>query len=438
MSPEVKKEIFCIILAAGKSKRFKTQTPKVLHRLLGKPMICYLLDITKKLRIKKTYLVCGYKDQDVKEALKGTAGLEFIKQKKLLGSGDAVNSAKTKFLNKNVDVLVLYADTPLLNIQTIRQLVLGHKTRSLSATILTTRLSEPSGYGRIIRARPAGKIESIIEESDATDEQKKINEVNAGVYCFKSADLFSALSKIKPRNAQKEYYLTDVISVLAQEGKHIGNVDCKNPDEILGINTRIDLARANAIVKNQISKDLMLEGVTIVDPSSTFIESDVKIGKDTTILPFVIIEKGVKIGANCTIGPFCRLRDGVNLKDNVQIGNFVELVRSDVDRHSKIKHHSYIGDTSVGKFVNVGAGTITANYDGINKHRTKIQDGAFVGSGTVFVAPVKVGKNALTGAGSVVIKGHDVPAGTVVVGIPAKILKKVDKKRLKGEQKDED
>ena len=253
---------------------------------------------------------------------------------------------------------------------------------------------------------------------------KDLYEVNVGVYCFRTKVLFKALDKVKPDNKKGEYYLTDTISILADEGLKVGSMPTRDHDEFLGINSRIDMVKAQDIIRFRIMERLMSQGVTIVDPTTTYIENDVKIGPDTIIYPMTVIEHDVTIGKGCEVGPFARIRPGTKLKSNAHIGNFVEVVRSKVGEGSKAKHLTYLGDVTIGRKVNIGAGTIVANYDGKNKNKTQVKDRAFIGSGTILIAPVKIGKDAITGAGAVVTRNRNVPDKTVVVGVPARVLKK--------------
>ncbi|MBI4974393.1 MAG: NTP transferase domain-containing protein [Candidatus Omnitrophica bacterium] len=414
------KNTVAVILAAGRGTRMKSDRPKVLHELLGKPMILYLLDSLKEAGITDIIAVAGYGSERLKAALKE---VKVVTQKELLGSGDAILQVKRILGRYSGDVLVLYGDTPLIRYETIKNLITRHKGSSASATILTVTLSDPTGYGRIVRD-DKGHIVKIVEEGDARFYEEVIKEINAGVYCFKAGDLFEALSGVRPENKKKEYYLTDVIGILHKYGKRIESISSINVDEVIGVNTRRDLAAATRILKGYISEDLMSNGVTIQDPLSTVIYPDVRIGKETIIYPYTIIESDVKIGEDCRIGPFTHIRPRVSIGDEVEIGNFVELVRTKVGDRTKVKHHTYLGDTVVGKDVNVGAGTITANFDGKKKNETVIEDGVFIGVGAILIAPVRVGKNAVVGAGCVVPKNHNVPKGATVVGVPARVLER--------------
>lgn len=399
----------------------KSSHPKALHRISGKPMLEYLLDITDQLAVEDIFVLVGYKQEEIKEYL--GKRVKTILQSRLLGTADALKKARKVLANFKGNLLILYADTPLLTKKTVAKILLTHKSTHASATILTCHLEDPKSYGRVIRDEHS-KVIRIVEDKDLKGEERKIKEINVGAYCFRAEDLFKALSRVKSVNKKKEYYLTDTIDCLRHMGRKVESVTTSDIEEIQGINSRCDLAKAEGIMRKRVLNKHLLSGVTIVDPNTTYIAQEVKIGQDTVVYPHTIIERGVRIGRDCRIGPFCRLRSDTTLSDRVEIGNFVEVVRSRVGKGSKIKHHSYIGDAIIGKDVNVGAGTITANFDGRAKFVTKIFDRAFIGSGTVLVAPVTVGRGAVTGAGCVVTKGKNVPAGVVVVGVPARILKK--------------
>lgn len=403
----------------------KSDTPKVLHKILGRPVIAYILDALKATGIKEIIVVAGYGSH----LLKGEVGAAKIAiQKKLLGSGDAVVSARKYLESAAGDVLVTCGDAPLIRPGTFRRLIAKHKSSGASATVLTAKVSDPSEYGRIVRDA-SGRVLNITEHKDASESERAIDEINVGTYCFKCADLFAALSKVRPDNNKKEYYLTDTLSIIrGRMSKQVSAVLAEDESEVIGINTRMDLAEASMRLKNTVLEDLMARGVTIEDPATTTIYPGARIGQGTVIKPNTMIESGVTIGKNCEIGPFARIRPGTTVGDRAEIGNFVELVRTKVGKGTKVKHHTYLGDTTVGKNVNIGAGTITANYDGKNKNRTLIGDGAFIGVGAILIAPVKIGPRATVGAGCVVPKGHDVPAGATVVGVPAKVLRARKKK----------
>ncbi|PIP67916.1 MAG: bifunctional UDP-N-acetylglucosamine diphosphorylase/glucosamine-1-phosphate N-acetyltransferase GlmU [Candidatus Omnitrophica bacterium CG22_combo_CG10-13_8_21_14_all_43_16] len=420
------KNIATIILAAGEGTRMKSSLPKVLHNICGKPMLEYLIDNVNSIGMNKVFVIVGHKAGLVKKQI---SGIKCITQSELLGTGDAVTRARSALLkdNKISNILILYGDTPLLSQETIKKLIEKHVSASAGATLLTAQLKNPTGYGRVIRS-PGNKIVKIVEELDASIYEKVVEEINVGVYCFNKRALFYGLEKIKPNNKKEEYYLTDTIEVLTKANISVESVSTNDPEEFLGVNTRAELGKAESVMKKRILNKIMDAGVTVIDPNNTYIEQGAGIGKDTVIYPYTFIENDVKIGSNCSIGPFARLRPGTIVGDNVGIGNFVEIVRSSIGRETKIRHQCYIGDTIIGKNVNIGAGTIVANYDGKEKHKTIIEDNAFIGTGTILIAPVKVGRGAITGAGSVVTRNKNVPAGKTVVGIPARV---VDKNRKK-------
>ena len=423
----IKKNTACIILAAGLGTRMKSSLPKVLHKISGKTMIEYLLDLIKPFGFKPSIVVTGYKGEEVAKFVKGAT---LINQTKMLGSADAVIRTEAVLGKFGGDIVILYSDTPLIKEDTIAHLMVRHKETDAVCTLLSAKLKNPTGYGRILRD-DEDKIVRIVEEDEASLYDKVIDEINVGAYCFKAKDLFETLKEVKPNNRKNEYYLTDVIAVLRKRGLKVESLTTDNEEEAMGINSKEELAKAERTICDRAIKKLLAKGVTIIDPFNTYISIDCKIEKDTVIKPYTVIEGDVKIGSNCVIGPFATIRGGTNLSNNVEIGNFVELTRSTVGRNTRIKHHSYIGDSIIGKDVNIGAGTITANYDGKNKNKTIIKDGAFIGSGTIFVAPITIGKRAITGAGSVLTKNTKVPDDSLLVGIPARILrkKKFSKKR---------
>jgi bifunctional UDP-N-acetylglucosamine pyrophosphorylase/glucosamine-1-phosphate N-acetyltransferase len=420
------KNIAAVILAAGEGTRMNSAIPKVLHKVGTKPMLKYMLDTLRQLGIDRCVVIVGHKAEKVKEILKAKR-IETIIQSRLLGSGDALRQTKKRFSNFKGDLLVVYGDTPLISYQSLQHLIQSHDMHQAACTILTSIFKNPTGFGRIVRSED-NRVIRIVEEQDADTYQKAIAEINVGAYCFKAKELFPALEQIRPDNAKKEYYLTDIIEVLSKKKARIESVSTSDEQEALGVNSRGDISRAHAIINNRNIKNLESSGVTIIDPATTYIYGDIQIARDTIIYPHTVIEGGVKIGKACLIGPFARLRPATVLEDGVHIGNFVEIVRSKVGTGSKIKHHSYIGDAVIGKKVNIGAGTITANYDGKKKNSTLINDGAFIGVGAILIAPVKIGKDAVIGAGSVVTKNKNVPTGVTVAGVPARVLKRRGRK----------
>jgi bifunctional UDP-N-acetylglucosamine pyrophosphorylase/glucosamine-1-phosphate N-acetyltransferase len=345
-----------------------------------------------------------------------------VVQKKPLGTADALRQALSALKAFSGAVLVLYGDTPLLKPETIRRLLERHREFSAAATLLTVNTEHPSGYGRILRDRYSS-ICGIVEDKDADDYQKTIQEINSGIICFDKQALLRVLPQLKSTNSKKEYYLTDAVALLYKKGGLVENINSKDMPEAMGINSRQELALANKLMQKKINEDLMQQGISILDPDSTWVSFGTKIGRDSVIYPFTVIERDVKIGKSCSVGPFAHLREGTRLDDHALVGNFIEIVRSRISRKTLVKHFSYLGDSLIGREVNIGAGTVTANFDGIKKHHTLVKDKAFIGSDTVLVAPVKIGRAAKTGAGSVVTSQHNVADNTVVAGVPARLLK---------------
>jgi bifunctional UDP-N-acetylglucosamine pyrophosphorylase/glucosamine-1-phosphate N-acetyltransferase len=416
-----------VILAAGKGTRMRSDLPKALQTLCGEPMLGALLRTAEALKPQKTVVVAGHRIDLVKKYLK-EAGFSaaVVDQVKLLGSGHAVARSKSALKNFKGDVLVLYCDTPLLSAGTLEALRRRQEEKNALGTMLSVQMPDPTGYGRVKR-RWDGTVDRIVEHNDASKDELRIREINVGAYVFKAKELFEALARVRLNPKKKEYYLTDAVEILARQGR-VEAICVRDPKETAGVNTRRDLAELEAHMQQKILDTLLEKGVRIRDPRTTTIDANVSIGADTVIHPHTVIEEGTVIGKNCQIGPFARIRGGSKIGDGVIIGNFVEVVRSTVGKGSQVKHLSYLGDARVGSGVNVGAGTITANFDGKRKHTTLIQDKAKIGSGTVLVAPVRVGRGAVTGAGAVVTKGCDVPAGGTVVGVPAKKLDRSKKR----------
>ena len=457
-------DLVIVVLAAGEGTRMKSSHPKVTHPICGKPMINYVIDAACELKPTKIVLVVGHKKDEITATLgdREKCVSDVVVQKQQLGTAHAVLRAQTALSKFKGTILVLNGDVPLISAKLLKNLQRRHAKRRASATVLTALVEKPYGYGRAVRDNK-GEIAKIVEEKDATAKERALDEINTGTYCFNGQDLFSALKKVKRDNRQKEYYLTDVIEILNKSNKKVFAFAVDRPEDVLGINSRQQLAKAEESLRERINHEWMDKGVTIVNPSSTFIGSDVKIGKDTTILPFCFIEGETKIGQYCTVGPMTRLIDAkvdhgaaINMsvvieskigKDatvgpfshirpesdigpGAKVGSFVEIKKSKIGKMSKVPHLSYIGDTTIGRDVNVGAGTITCNYDGVKKYQTLIDDGAFIGSNTQLVAPVKVGKDAVTGAGSVI--AEDVPAQSLAVErSEQKTIKDWSKKRSK-------
>jgi bifunctional UDP-N-acetylglucosamine pyrophosphorylase/glucosamine-1-phosphate N-acetyltransferase len=437
-----------VILAAGEGKRMRSRQPKVLHPLCGRPLIAYPLRTARALA-DRIVLVVGPNADEV-GALAGS-DVRVVVQRERLGSGHAVQQARPECGDGTI--LVLPGDMPLLGTDTIERLLAHHRKSRAAATVLTAVVGAPQGYGRI--ARKGGRVKGIVEERDATAAEKKITEINTSVYCFAAAKLWPALDKVRPDNDQGEYYLTDVIGILARAGARVEAVVTPDAADAAGVNDRKQLAAAAAVQRRRILDRLMESGVTILDPATTYIEDTVTIGPDTTIYPQVTIEGPSTIGGECvigvgchvsasriaervtllpycvvresaieeaaTLGPFCHLRPLSHVGPKAKVGNFVELKKSTIGRGSKVPHLSYVGDATVGEGVNVGAGTITCNYDGVHKHETKIGDRAFIGTNTSLVAPITVGEGAYIGAGSTITK--DVPAGALAVGRAQQVVK---------------
>lgn len=410
-----------IILAAGKGTRMKSVLPKVLHRVCGIPVLDHVLSITRSLKMR-TYVVVGHGADQIKKFVGGD--VEYVLQDRLLGTGDAVRRVGPRLKNFSGTVLVLCGDTPLIEKAIVRRLLAKHQQTKAAATVLTAVVTHPYGYGRIVRDGH-GHLQAIREQKDADAQENAITEINVGAYCFKAKALFTALKAVKLNPRKKEFYLTDVIGLLAAGGERVATLAAADNTAGFGVNTREELAVAAHIMRRRILGRLMEAGVSIVDPATTYVEAGVTIGRDTVIYPCTFIHNDVRIGKNCSIGPFARLRPGSRVADNAEIGNFTEVSRSHVGRNVFMKHFSFLGDATVGAHANIGAGTVTANYDGVRKNDTVIGEGAFIGSDAVLIAPVTVGKKAVVGAGSVVRK--DVPAGMVAVGVPARVIKKTGK-----------
>jgi bifunctional UDP-N-acetylglucosamine pyrophosphorylase / glucosamine-1-phosphate N-acetyltransferase len=458
--------VVALILTAGKGKRMKSSVPKVLHPILGQPIINYVIEEVKKISPEKTVLVVGYGSDDVKKALKSDQ-LSYVSQSRQLGTAHAVMSSRRVLDGYDGTVVILYGDSPLIRHETLSKFINTHKKAKSLLSILTAKVSNPYGYGRIIR-NGRGRLTSIVEEKDATPEQRSLNEINSGIYCVETSFLWKALDQIDKKNNQKEFYLTDIVGIASTSGVKVNGFNLNDEEEIMGINNRVELSHAEELLRKRINEKLMLSGVTILDPEQTYISPQVSIGKDSVIYPqsFIYgktkigkrckigpsvwiedteikndstikfssyIEKSL-IGANVMIGPFAHLRPYSELMDGAKIGNFVEIKKSKIGNSSKVQHLSYVGDATVGKRVNIGAGTITCNYDGLHKYQTIIEDDVFIGSDTMLVAPVKLGRGATTGAGSTITK--DVESESLAIGRAKQVTiknwkrKTKDKKRL--------
>ncbi len=448
-----------VILAAGKGTRMKSDMCKVMHRVSSKPLIEWVYNKAKNAGSEKIVMVVGHKKEQVMEYMGEDKLYSF--QTEMLGTGHAVMMARDHLEGYDGDVVVLCGDTPLISSEMIEDTIKLHRNNGNSATVVTALLSDPASYGRIVRNQ-AGDVEKIVEYKDANDEERAISEINSGMYCFNSKDLFLALDNISNDNAQGEYYLTDTIAILKSMGKKVGASIMKNSDEILGVNDRINLCEAQRIKNNEIVTKHMINGVTIVDPQSTYIDDEVEISPDTIIMPNTHLKGNTKIGSLCeigpnsiitnmeiadnvkvlssvatdskigsgtTVGPFAYIRPNSNIGEKVKIGDFVEIKNSTIDEGTKVSHLTYIGDSDVGKGINFGCGTITVNYDGANKFRTVIEDNAFIGCNTNLVSPVKVGKNAFIAAGSTITE--DVDPDSLAIARSRQTVKKDWKRPVK-------
>ena len=415
-----KRKMTAVVLAAGESRRIRTSTPKVLLDLAGRPLIFYVLEVLSSLKlVDNIIVVLGHNKELVKNVIKDEfKKVNFVVQKKLNGTAKAVVAA-CNLLNPADDTLIIGADTPLITAATLRKFINFFFKNNLDCALITALFKQESDLGRIIRDN-AGFIKAVREVVDIGSSQNE--EVNSGIYCFKNNLLFERLKGIKINSKQKEFFLTDSISIFYTNSLKIKGFMVKDNEEILGVNTPYDLIRARKILNQRLLRVMTNRGVLIIDPATTFFSFDTAIGKNSCVYPFTFIEKDVIIGKNCQVGPFIHIRSHSVIKDNTGVGNFLEINRSKIEKNVQIKHFGYLGDTEIGRGVNIGAGTVTANYDGKKKHKTKIHCRAFVGSDTVIVAPGDIGEGATTGAGSVIT--HPVAAHTVVAGVPARLFKK--------------
>ncbi|MBR1729077.1 MAG: NTP transferase domain-containing protein [Selenomonadaceae bacterium] len=402
-------KIVTIILAAGKGTRMKSNLPKVLHKVCGKSMLEHVIETAKNAGSSREVVIIGSGAEEVK---KNISGVEFALQAEQLGTGHAVKMAKDKLADVDGTVMILCGDTPLITSDLLKNFIDSHNKSKAAATVLTAIMPDATGYGRIVRNQ-SGTVDKIVEHKDANEDELQIHEVNAGIYCFDKKILFDALDKVTNDNAQGEYYLTDVLEIIHNQGLVINAMISNDFTQILGINSRQQLALAERILRQRKNFELMDSGVTILDPDSTFIDSNVEIGRDTIIYPFTFIEGNIKIGENCSIGPFVHIRPGSKIGDKVKIGNFVEVKNSNIGEGTKLPHLQYIGDSDVGSNVNIGCGTVTCNYDGKNKFRTTIGNNVFVGCNTNLVAPVNVGDNVYIAAGSTI--NQDIPKDNLAI-----------------------
>jgi bifunctional UDP-N-acetylglucosamine pyrophosphorylase/glucosamine-1-phosphate N-acetyltransferase len=436
----------------------KSNKAKVLHELSGKPLIAHVCRTAQSLEPRNILVIVGHQGDEVEAAVRKALGdyqAVFAKQNRQLGTGDAVMAARESLAEASSTVVILSGDVPLIKAETLQSLLSHHRESGAAGTILSVRMENPAGYGRIVRD-DQDRFVKIVEQKDATTEERQIREINSGIYCFETEKLFPALQRVQPKNQQGEYYLTDVAEILHTGGETVGVQLHDDAREVSGVNTRAELAEFENLLRRNMVRTLMLEGgVTFIDPSHTYIGAEVKVGRDSVIHPDVNLEGTTVLGencevrsgtritnsrignnvtikdhcvivdsaieANCSVGPFAHLRMNTRLEESATIGNFVEVKKSRVGRGSKSMHLTYLGDATIGEKTNIGAGTITCNYDGKNKHETIIEDNVKIGSDTMLVAPVRVGSRSVTGAGSVVTK--DVPPDSLVAGVPAVVKK---------------
>jgi bifunctional UDP-N-acetylglucosamine pyrophosphorylase / glucosamine-1-phosphate N-acetyltransferase len=438
--------LFIVILAAGKGTRMKSARPKVLHALAGSPIIEHVLRAVDGLRATETVVVIGHGADEVRGALAGRPGLKFAVQSPQLGTGHALLQAESALEGKSGTVLLLSADVPLLQTNTLMRLSEHHRQRKAAATVLTMELAEPYGYGRIVRDKKR-QIARIVEERDASGEERKIREVNTGIYAFDLRPLFGTLHQLAADNAQGEYYLTDLIGLYRQKKLRVETLAIESADELRGVNSRVELAELGAILRARKNREVMFAGVTLEDPATTYIDAQVTIGADTIIGPGVVLQGSTTVGEGCQIqagcrltnatiaarvtildhsvitdsrvqtgakiGPLAHIRPESEIGENAHVGNFVELKKTTLGKGSKANHLAYLGDATIGERANIGAGTITCNYDGEKKHPTIIEDGAFIGSDSQLIAPVRIGAGAYVAAGSSISK--DVPPDSLGV-----------------------
>ena len=453
------KPLNVLVMAAGLGTRMKSNRAKVLHELGGSPLIAHVVRAAKALNPRAILVVVGHQAEEVEQAALAEVGglAHFVMQAQQRGTGDAVESARSELENTDSLILILSGDVPMIKTETLRKLIDHHNNAGAACTILSVRLENPTGYGRIVRDGDA--FQKIVEHRDATEEQRLVKEINSGIYCFDAKELYRALRKVEPANDQGEYYLTDVAEIILASGGTVSVYLHGDSREVSGINTRAELAEFENLMRRAAIRKLMIEdGVTFIDPSHAYISAEAQIGRDTIIHPNVTIEGKTIIGngcvilsggritnsrlgdnvvvkdhsivvdsqleSNCAVGPFAHLRMNAVLEEKATVGNFVEVKKSRLKRGTKAMHLTYLGDATIGERTNIGAGTVTCNYDGKNKHETIIEDDVKIGSDTMLVAPVRVGARSMTAAGSVVTK--DVPPDSLVAGVPAEVKKKLN------------
>jgi bifunctional UDP-N-acetylglucosamine pyrophosphorylase/glucosamine-1-phosphate N-acetyltransferase len=450
--------IAAVVLAAGRGKRMRSSVPKVLHLLAGRPMLAHVLDAVRQVADGPVVVVVGPGMEAARAILPPEVAAAV--QPEPLGTAHALSCALPHLEGFDGRILVVFGDTPLVRPQTLRALVWEHEREGNTATLVTARMDDPTGYGRIVRG-PDGTFACIVEEADAPPDVRAIREVNAGICCFEGSALRSVLPEIRPTNVQGEYYLVDAFRILRERGHRVGILQVREVMEVMGINSRRELAEAEAELRRRTLEDLMASGVTVVDPATTHVDPRARIGPDTVLLPFTVIEGETRVGSGCTIGPgahliaarvgdgvriwwsvvehseigdgsrvgpYSHLRPGCVLGRGVEVGNFAEMKNVRIGDRTKVHHVSYLGDATVGQDVNIGAGTVTCNlrYGVPGKQPTVIEDGAFIGSDTMLQAPVRVGAGAVTGAGAVVTR--DLPPRAVAVGVPARVVRTTETK----------
>ncbi len=449
-----------IILAAGKGTRMKSKHPKVVHKVCGKEMVNHVIDVSKKSGVKDVVVILGHESETVKESIPSDS--QIAMQTEQLGTGHAVKMAK-EYINDDDTIVVLCGDTPLVQEDTLRRLFAYHVEKGYVATVLTTKVDNPNGYGRIIRDNHEDLLK-IVEQKDASEEEKSVNEINSGIYCFDGKSLREALDLIDNNNAQGEYYLTDTIKIMRDRGQKVGAYNGSTIEELMGVNSRVELSKAEEIMRKRINTSHMVNGVTIIDVNSTYIELDVEIGNDTIVYPGSMLKGNTKIGSGCiigmncnisnstigdytevesstiidstvgentTVGPYAYLRPNSNIGSHVKIGDFVEVKNATIGDNSKASHLSYIGDAYVGKDVNIGCGVVFVNYDGHHKFKSVVKDGAFIGSNSNLVAPVTVEEKGYIATGSTIT--DDVPQGALAIAREKQVVKEgwVEKKNSK-------
>jgi bifunctional UDP-N-acetylglucosamine pyrophosphorylase/glucosamine-1-phosphate N-acetyltransferase len=390
-----------VVLAAGKSTRMVTDMPKVLHEVCGRPMLAYVVDALRAAGVSRIICVVGYRKDDVINTFRNEPDITFVEQTEQKGTGHAVMVCRDALADFDGNLVIIAGDMPLVRSETLELLVKTHKTQNSAVTLATAVLDNPTSYGRIVRDT-YGNLEGIVEEADCTPEQKKIKEVNPSYYCFNSKLLFSALQQVRPNNVKGELYLTDALQILIKEGHRAVAITAVAAEDAMGINSRQDLAEVGRVMQNRIQRNLMTHGVTVVDPVNTWIDVRAQIGQDTVIYPFTYIHGHVKVGRHCSIGPFAYLREGTVLADDVVVGVFTELKNSSLGAGTRARHLSYIGDAEIGERVNVGAGTLFANFDGHHIHRSQVGSDTYIGNGSIVVAPIAIADHKQIPHGKVV------------------------------------